>query len=352
MIENWRQTLSFIWSGKEILRDHYKRHQYGEVLLPLCVLRRFDCVLEETKSAVLRKAEQLGGNQDNSYDLLRHVAGPQLYNTSQFTFQSLLNDQDNIGENLHDFVNGFSPNARSVVDKFGFARHIDRMDRAGILFAIIGLFSSVDLHPDRVSNREMGYLYEELVRVTADLSNEEAGEHFTPQEVIRLMVNLLLSDDQSLLTRARIFTVFDPAAGTGGMLSEAEERIHAINETARVHLFGQEVNDESWAVCCSDMMLKGHDASICCARGAFGNAIRWQRYLVPPTGTSATTPGRCTARVLGRAFWDTGVVTERAQSRRSVALATGKLSMGEYSNRLGKPSQMCVRGLLDLISSN
>lgn len=261
--------VNFIWSVKEVLRDHYKRHQYQDVILPFCVLRRLDCVLEPTKAKVVAKAAAIKGDLDASADLLAHTAGQPFYNASKFTFSTLLGDQHHITENVHDYVNGFSPNARDALDKFGLATQIDKMGAAGILYMVVQRFANIDLHPNVVSNLEMGYIYEELVRVTADLSNEEAGEHFTPREVIHLMVNIIFADDDRLLTPGRISTVYDPACGTGGMLSVAEEHLRSINPKARLHLFGQELQPESYAVCRSDMMLKGQDAS----RIVFGDSF-------------------------------------------------------------------------------
>jgi len=254
---------------KEVLRDHYKRHQYQDVILPFCVLRRLDCVLEPTKDKVVAKAATIKGDLDSSADLLAHTAGQPFYNASRFTFATLLGDQHHIAENVHDYVNGFSPNARDALDKFGLPNQIDKMGTAEILYMVVQRFAAIDLHPNVVSNLEMGYIYEELVRVTADLSNEEAGEHFTPREVINLMVNLIFADEERLLTPGRISTVYDPACGTGGMLSVAEEHLRTINPKARLHLFGQELQPESYAVCRSDMMLKGQDAS----RIVFGDSF-------------------------------------------------------------------------------
>jgi type I restriction enzyme M protein len=258
---NQSEKVNFIWSVKEILRDHYKRHQYGEVILPFCVLRRLDCVLEPTKPKVVAKASGISGDLDTQEGLLAHTAGQPFYNTSKFTFAGLLGDQHNITANVHDYVNGFSPNTRDALEKFGLARHIDKMGDAGILYMVTQRFAEIDLHPDKVSNLEMGYIYEELIRVTADLSNEEAGEHFTPREVIELMVNLLFADEEQLLTPGKIAKLYDPACGTGGMLSVAEEHLRRINPKAKLHLYGQEIQPESYAVCRSDMLLKGQDAS-------------------------------------------------------------------------------------------
>ncbi len=257
-----REKLNFIWSVKETLRDHYKRHQYQDVILPFCVLRRLDCVLEPTKDAVVAKATELGSDKwDAATDVLAHVAGQQFWNASKFTFPSLLADQHNIRRNVHAYVRGFSPNARDALMRFGLPNQIDKMAEAGILYMVVKQFAEIDLHPDVVSNLEMGYIYEELIRVTADLSNEEAGEHFTPREVIELMVNVLFADDDRLHEPSKIFTVYDPACGTGGMLTVAEDHLRRINSTARLHLFGQELQPESYAVCRTDMLLKGQNAS-------------------------------------------------------------------------------------------
>jgi type I restriction enzyme M protein len=265
-----REKLNFIWSVKETLRDHYKRHQYQDVILPFCVLRRLDCVLEPTKDAVVARADELGTDKwDAATDLLSHVAGQPFWNASKFTFGGLLADQHNIRRNVHAYVRGFSPNARDALERFGLANQIDKMAEAQILYMVVKQFAEIDLHPAVVSNLEMGYIYEELIRVTADLSNEEAGEHFTPREVIELMVNVLFADDDRLLAPAKIFTVYDPACGTGGMLTVAEDYLRSINRSARMHLFGQELQPESYAVCRTDMLLKGQDAS----RIVFGDSF-------------------------------------------------------------------------------
>lgn len=265
-----REKLNFIWSVKETLRDHYKRHQYQDVILPFCVLRRLDCVLEPTKDKVVAKAAELGSDKwDAATDVLAHAAGQPFWNASKFTFSSLLADQHNIRRNVHAYVRGFSPNARDALVRFGLPTQIDKMAEADILYMVVKQFAEIDLHPDVVSNLEMGYIYEELIRVTADLSNEEAGEHFTPREVIELMVNVLFADDDRLQVPSKIFTVYDPACGTGGMLTVAEDHLRRINPTARLHLFGQELQPESYAVCRTDMLLKGQDAS----RIVFGDSF-------------------------------------------------------------------------------
>jgi type I restriction enzyme M protein len=261
MVEKHAEKVNFIWSVKEVLRDHYRRHQYGEVILPFCVLRRLDCVLEPTKDKVLKKRASISGHPDAAADRLAHAAGQPFYNTSRFTFETLLADPENITDNVQDFLNGFCAETRDALEKFGLGRHVEKMGEAKILYMVVQRFAGIDLHPETVPNLEMGYIYEELIRVAADLSNEEAGEHFTPREVIQLIVNLLFSQEERLLTPGRIAKLYDPACGTGGMLTVAEAYLRNINGKARLHLYGQEIQPESYAVCRTDMMLKAHDAS-------------------------------------------------------------------------------------------
>jgi type I restriction enzyme M protein len=261
----------FIWSVADLLRGDYKQSEYGKVILPLTVIRRLDCVLEPTKQAVLDKYKGLTGKIENVEPVLQAVADQQFYNTSPLTFTKLLDDPDAIADSLHLYIGGFSAAAKDVIDKFDFEAQIDRLRKANLLYQVIGKFAEVDLHPEVVSNIEMGYLYEELIRKFSELSNETAGEHFTPREVIRLMVNLLFIDDaDDILTKPGIVkTLCDPACGTGGMLSVAEDRLRALNPQAQLEVFGQELNAETYAVCRSDMMLKGQDAS----HIAFGNSF-------------------------------------------------------------------------------
>jgi type I restriction enzyme M protein len=241
------------------------------VILPLTVIRRLDCVLGPTKQAVLGKNKRLTGKIENVEPVLKTVAGQQFYNTSPLTFTKLLDDPDAIADSLRLYVGCFSPAAKDVIDKFDFEIQIDRLRRANVLYQVIGKFAELDLHPDTVSTLEMGYLYEELIRKFSELSNETAGEHFTPREVIRLMVNLLFIDDaDDVLTKPGVVkTLCDPACGTGGMLSVAEDYLRELNPGARLEVFGQELNAETYAVCRSDMMLKGHDAS----HIAYGNSF-------------------------------------------------------------------------------
>ena len=253
---------AFIWSVADLLRGDYKQSEYGKVILPLTVIRRLDCVLEPTKEAVLAKAAELAGKVENPEKPLEIVAEQQFYNTSPLTITKLLGDPDRIADSLNLYIGGFSPTAKDIIDKFDFGVQVERLRRASLLYQVVGKFAEIDLHPEAVSNIEMGYLYEELIRKFSELSNETAGEHFTPREVIRLMVNLLFIDDEEALTKPGIVkTLCDPACGTGGMLSVAEDHLRELNPKAQLEVFGQELNPETYAICRSDMMLKGQDAS-------------------------------------------------------------------------------------------
>lgn len=259
----------FIWSVADLLRGDYKQSEYGKVILPFVVLRRFDCVLEPIKDKVLATAEKLAGKLGNVEPILRRAAGQEhagqdegYYNVSRLTMPRLLDDSPNIADNLNNYLLGFSSGARDVLQKFDLPTQIDRLDQANLLYLVVSRFCDIDLHPDTVSSLEMGYLYEELIRRFSELSNETAGEHFTPREVIRLMVNLLFIEDDDLLTKPGVVkTLADPAAGTGGMLSIAQDHLHDHNPQARLEVYGQELNAETYAICRSDMMLKGQDAS-------------------------------------------------------------------------------------------
>jgi type I restriction enzyme M protein len=281
---------SFIWSVADLLRGTYKQSEYGKVVLPLVVIRRLDCVLEPTKDAVLARAKSLKGKVENVEPVLRSVAGQQFYNTSPLDFRRLLDDPNNIAPNLRSYIGGFSDAARDVIDRFDFNTQIARLDKANLLYKVAARFADINLLPEAVSNIEMGYLYEELIRHFSELSNETAGEHFTPREVIRLMVNLLFIEDEKALTkRGVVRTLFDPACGTGGMLSVAEDHLRSMNSDARLEVFGQELNDETYAICRSDMMLKGQDASHIVAGNSFSEdghkGARYDYLLAnPPFG--------------------------------------------------------------------
>lgn len=261
-MDNVAPIAGFIWSVADLLRGDYKQSEYGRVILPLTVLRRLDCVLEPTKDAVLKRAKDLKGKVRNIDPILQQITGQQVYNTSRFTFTRLMEDPNNVAANLRKYIAGFDEATRDVIDRFRFDEHIQRLDRANLLYLVVSRFCDIDLHPDQVSNTAMGYAYEELIRRFSEMSNETAGEHFTPREVIRLMVNLLFIEDEEALSKPGIRrTLYDPACGTGGMLSVAEDWLRDHNPKARLRVFGQELNDETYAICRSDMMLKGQDAT-------------------------------------------------------------------------------------------
>ena len=255
------EIANFIWSICNLLRGPYKRNEYRKVILPLTVLRRFDCVLAETKVAVLATFEQKQGQKEDMRDFaLRQTAGRPFYNTSRLDFARLTDDPNQVGQNLGAYIHAFSPNVREIFERFKFSGQIATMTEKNLLFQVVQAFATVDLSPQRVDNVQMGYVFEELIRIGAEQANEEAGEHFTPREVIRLMVSLLLSDEPDLGRSHVIKTIYDPACGTGGMLSVAEEFLREHNSESHPILYGQDFNDEAWAVCKSDMLLKGEDA--------------------------------------------------------------------------------------------
>lgn len=265
--ETHRQIASFIWSICNLLRGPYKRNEYRKVILPLTVLRRFDCLLAPTKTAVLEAHKELKTKPERVIQArLESITGHRFYNLSRMQFakdadHSLLDDPNNLAPNLNSYINGFSPNVRAIMEKFKFSEQIAHMAEKNILFEVIKAFASkIDLSLDNVDNVQMGYVFEELIRIGAEQSNEEAGEHFTPREVIKLMVNLLLAPEKDLARSHVVKTIYDPACGTGGMLSVAEEYIRKLNSEAQPKLFGQDWNDEAWAVCKSDMLIKGEDA--------------------------------------------------------------------------------------------
>ncbi len=256
------ELVNFIWGICNLLRGPYKRNKFRKVILPLTVLRRFDCVLAGTKEAVLAADEGYAGDSANvRRELLEKAAGGRaFYNTSRLDFARLLDDPNQIAQNLSRYINTFSPNVREIMQRFGFEEHIVRMDEEDVLFQVIQRFANVDLSPERVDNVQMGYVFEELIRIGAEQANEEAGEHFRPREVIRLMVSLLLAPEPDLGTGYRVKTIYDPACGTGGMLTEADNYLRRHNSEANPILFGQDRNAESWAVCKSDMLIKGENA--------------------------------------------------------------------------------------------
>jgi type I restriction enzyme M protein len=256
---NVKESANFIWSIADLLRGDYRQSDYGKVVLPFTVLRRLDCVLKATKAEVLKKHEQVKSmNIQNLDPILNKVAGYNFHNASLFDFDKLIADPNNIASNLRNYINGFSEEAREIIEQFEFDNQITKLDEANLLFMVLKRFQEIDLHPEEISSMEMGYMFEELIRKFAEISNETAGEHFTPREVIRLMVNLLFMNDREILTQKGIVkTIFDCCAGTGGMLSVAEEYLNELNPDARLEVFGQELNPESYAICKSDMLIKG-----------------------------------------------------------------------------------------------
>jgi len=259
---NQQALSSFIWSVADLLRGDYKQSEYGKVILPFTVLRRLDCVLEATKPAVLAEYAKQQKAGLNPEPFLLRKAGQSFYNTSPLDMKKLMGDQDHIGENLYAYIQAFSPAVRDIFERFDFYTQVDRLAKAKLLYQVTEKFSNFDLHPEKVSNSQMGLVFEELIRKFAEISNETAGEHFTPREVIRLMVNLLFIEDDEVLSKSGVVrTIYDPTAGTGGMLSIAGEYLEEHNPQARLSMFGQELNDESYAICKADMLIKGQDVA-------------------------------------------------------------------------------------------
>src|SRR4051794_11678642 len=258
-----RNHANLIWGIAELLRGDYRQSQYGDVILPLIVMRRLDQVLEPTRDLVIERGKELEAQGVENVELaLRRIAGQQFFNRHRLRFHQLLDDPGNIAGHLEAYIEGYSSLARQVVDKFEFPKQIERLKDANLLYKVIARVCDVDLHPERVSNAEMGAIFEELIRRFAEASNETAGEHFTPREVVHLMVNLLLDGDEEALREPGVIrTVFDCAAGTGGMLSEADAQIRSYNDRAVVRLYGQELNPQSYAICLADMLVKGQDAT-------------------------------------------------------------------------------------------
>ena len=266
-----QQTLSaFIWSVADLLRGDYKQSDYGKVILPFTVLRRLDCVLAPTKAAVLAELADKTALGINPEPFLRRKAGVNFFNQSPLDLKKLLGDPDYVALNLTTYIQGFSPEVRDIFERFEFQIQIERLAKAGLLYQVAEKFAQIDLHPEVVSNLQMGLVFEELIRKFAEISNETAGEHFTPREVIKLMVNLIFIEDDEVLSKPGVVrTIYDPTAGTGGMLSVAGEYLAEHNPQARLTVFGQELNPESYAICKADMLIKGQDV----AHIAFGNTL-------------------------------------------------------------------------------
>lgn len=288
---NHQALSSFIWSVADLLRGDYKQSEYGKVILPFTILRRLDCVLEATKPKVLTELASISKTGLNPDPFLRRITGQAVYNTSLLDLVKLLGDQDNIRKNLYDYVAKFSPDAKDIFERFDFHTQIERLAKADLLYLVVEKFANIDLHPEAVDNTQMGLVFEELIRKFAEISNETAGEHFTPREVIRLMVNLLFIEDDEVLQpgNAVVRTIYDPTAGTGGMLSVAGEFLLEHNPAARLNMFGQELNDESYAICKADMLIKGQDVGNIVAGNTLsddGHVARKFDYMLsnPPFG--------------------------------------------------------------------
>jgi type I restriction enzyme M protein len=255
-----KNLASFIWQVADLLRGDYKRADYGKVILPFTALRRLECVLEPTRDAVLAELAKWRANGVDPAPYLPRVAGYRFYNTTEHTLEAVAGAPDDAAKNLMGYLNGFSPNAREVFDRYRFAEQVAYLADARLLHLVVSRFADIDLHPNVVTNHEMGYVFEELIRKFSEESNETAGEHFTPREVIRLMAGLLIAPDLDELKVPGVpRKVYDPACGTGGMLTAAEEFILDHNKRAKVYVFGQELNPESWAICRSDLMIKDQD---------------------------------------------------------------------------------------------
>lgn len=260
MLFNFQEKVNFIWSIAELLRGPYKKEQYGDIVLPMAVLRRFDSVLESTKEEVLKKYEALKKTSLQNIDpVLNRISKQKFNNTSKYDFEKLLADPDNIVSNFRNYISGFSKNAREIIEHFDFDKQISKLNDNNLLYLVISEFNKIDLHPDTVSNMEMGYIFEELIRRFSE--HGEAGDHYTPREVIRLMVNILLNEDNEELTiPGLVTTVYDCCAGTGGMLSVTEQYLRDLNSGIQVEVFGQELNPQSFSICKADMLIKGQNA--------------------------------------------------------------------------------------------
>ena len=250
------QKADLIWAIADKLTGVYKPHEYGDVILPLTVIRRFDCILSDTKDAVLQKYDEVK-NLPMKDILLRKASKKDFYNTSKYTFERLMDDPDHIEENFREYLNKFSANVRDILEKFKFDGHITTMANKGILYIVLKEYTTDrgNLHPNEISNLEMGYIFEEIIRRFSESHNEDAGQHYTPREVIQLMVNILFYDDNDILSGNNVAkTIYDPACGTGGMLSVAEEYLHSLNASTELVSFGQEINDQTFAICKADML--------------------------------------------------------------------------------------------------
>ena len=257
------EKASLIWSIADKLVGVYKPHEYGDVILPLTVLKRFDSVLSDTKDKVLEMAKKYPETFAKIDFILKETAGQKFYNTSKYDFKKLLDDPDNIEENFYNYINGYSDEVKDIIKNFDLNKQIEKMAGNGILYQVIDTFNSekANLHPSYISNIEMGYIFEEIIRRFNELSNEEAGQHYTPREVIELMVNLIFEDEEDLADSSKIKTVYDGACGTGGMLTASMEYAKKLNSSSRMLCYGQELNAQTYAICKADMLIKGEDSN-------------------------------------------------------------------------------------------
>jgi len=263
---NHSEIVSFLWGVADLIRDTFKRGKYQDVILPLTVLRRLDGVLAPTKQQVLETRAKLKDKLENLDPQLRKASGFAFYNTSLYDFEKLLEDAPGLPANLRNYIQGFSPNMREVLEKFDFDNTITKLDDAGLLFKVMQRFKNVDLRPERVSNTMMGTVFEELIRKFNEALNENPGEHFTPRDVVHLMVDLMLAGDEERIGKTgAVLTICDPCCGTGGMLTVTKDHIQGngeqpgVNSKADVYLFGQEVNPETFAIAKSDLFMKSAD---------------------------------------------------------------------------------------------
>lgn len=257
------EKANLIWSIADKIQAVYKPHEYGDVILPLTVLKRFDDVLSDTKQEVLKTAENFPETFAQRDMILKETSKQNFYNTSRYDFKKLLDDPSNIEINFYNYINGFSSEVQDIIENFDLERHIKRMANNNILYRTIEAFNEkkANLHPNEVSNIEMGYIFEEIIRKFSESHNEEAGQHYTPREVIELMVNIVFEDEKDLADSSKIKTVYDGACGTGGILSAAMEYASSLNSSSRMLVYGQELNEQTYAICKADMLIKGQDAN-------------------------------------------------------------------------------------------
>ena len=258
-----RDKANLIWSVADKLTGVYKPHEYGDVILPLTVLKRFDSVLSDTKSKVLEASKKFPETFAQRDFILKETSGQNFYNTSEYDFKKLLDDPANIEENFYNYLNGYSKEVTDIVENFDLKRHIQKMANNNILYTVIETFNqkNANLHPNEVSNIEMGYIFEEIIRRFSEAHNEEAGQHYTPREVIELMVNIVFEDQNDLADSSKIKTVYDGACGTGGILSASMEYASKLNNSSKMIVYGQEINDQTYAICKADMLIKGEDSN-------------------------------------------------------------------------------------------